>query len=102
MSRPKRQRRRVAKTVSMAWVPVMAEVFDLPLRLGMTPPERIMVAVSPCGLRTTWQGSFTTSEGVPARSVVRLRHRADGSASSDGGSLNFSFLLRGQSEGADA
>lgn len=94
MTRPRRQaRRRAAKTVTIGWAPVLAEIFDLPMRLGMTPPGSVVVAMSQDGRRSTWTGKFRTAEGLPARTVVRMRHLKDGSASWDGGAVKFTLRV---------
>ncbi|NBB17018.1 hypothetical protein GVN21_16755 [Caulobacter sp. SLTY] len=96
MTRPRRQqRRRPAKLVTLPWVAVMEEVFDLPRRLGMTPPARIVVAQSADGRRSTWTGQFITKEGLPARCVVRMSHLASGDYEADLGTLSFRFVMGG-------
>lgn len=100
---PKQQRRRVGKTVTLDWVPVLADVFDLPTRLGMTPPAQVVVVISPDGRRWSWHGAFTTAEGVPAKSVVRMRKLKNGDFSADRGNVAFKFVLAGaRPEAADA
>jgi len=89
MSRARKSPRRPAKTTRLSWTPALAEVFDLPLRLGMSPPGGVVVAMSQDGRRSTWTGVFQTSAGLPCRTVVRMRHLADGSADTDGGLMTF-------------
>ncbi|MBI1408149.1 MAG: hypothetical protein GC145_18710 [Caulobacter sp.] len=71
------------------------EIFDLPIRMRMIPPAQIVVAMSQDGRRSTWTGCFTTEAGLPARSVVRLRHHRSGDAISDGGNIQFRLICGG-------
>lgn len=94
MSR-KRKKAPPTKVLTLAWSPAMAEVFDLSVRLGMTPPDRVSVTYSRSGRQLTWRAAFRTADGAPSVSVARIRRLAGGDYSHQGETLNFRFVLGG-------
>lgn len=70
MSR-RRKPRQTRKVVVLAWSPSLAEIFELPIRLGMSPPARVRVTAL-AGQRYTFVGDFQTDRGLPSTVVVRL------------------------------
>lgn len=74
MSR-RRKPRQTTKVVVLPWSPSLAEIFELPIRLGMTPPARVRVTQTPAGRRYTFVGDFRTDQDVPSTVVVRLAAR---------------------------
>lgn len=102
----RRKPRRPAQTLVLDWAPAMASVFEVAMRLGMTPPARVSVAViKEPGVRRhpqrqTWSGDFRTSEGLPSRVVVRLRTDEAGDFGVVDEQLNFAFRTQPRAEEA--
>lgn len=74
----KRRKRAQRRTLHIDWCPSVAAMFDLAARLGWTAPDRAKVVMG--RHQSTWSAIFRDDNGQPVRSVVRLKHQADGSA----------------------